>query len=231
MNDHPNRSSTPRRGKPPVKGLLGAVLVIGYWLLVPTLNARFGLELPELRDWNAGNAGQQADDAAADPELNESTASGKSTATDRSKPDLNSVADASSDDGAALKYGLLREVQPDRFLSPAGLMYGPGSQEGHRLQHLERHLQDAPTRAGPHGVFDGEFAEVLAIIDEGYQRAKAGKSGVTTEKQDQRTIYTINLGRRIGYVGGREGNRRDRPQARRLRIVLEGNRVITAFPL
>lgn len=197
-----------------MKGLLGAVLVIGYWLLVPTLNARFGLELPELRDWNAGNADQQADDA-----------------TDRSKPDSNSVADASSDEGAALKYGLLREVQPDRFLSPAGLMYGPGSQEGHRLRHLERHLQDAPTRAGPHGVFDGEFPEVLAIIDEGYQRAKAAKSGVTTEKQAQRTIHTINLGRRIGYVGGREGNRRDRPQARRLRIVLEGNRVITAFPL
>lgn len=219
-----------------MKGLLGAVLVIGYWLLVPTLNARFGLELPELRDWNAGNAGQQADDAAADPKLNKSTAPVKSTAPDksapdRSKPDSNAVADASSDVDDELKYGLLREVQPDRFLSPAGLMYGPGSQEGHRLRHLERHLQDAPTRAGPHGVFDDEFPEVLAIIDEGYQRAKTGKSGVTTEKQDQRTIYTINLGRRIGYVGGREGNRRDRPQARRLRIVLEGNRVITAFPL
>ena len=213
-----------------MKGLLGAVLVIGYWLLVPTLNARFGLELPELRDWNAGNAGQQAERAAADPKLNESTAE-NSTPADKAKPDARAEADAANDQGSALKYGLLREVQPDRFLSPAGLMYGPGSQEGHRLRHLERHLQDAPTRAGPHGVFDGEFAEVLAIIDEGYQRAKTGKSGITTEKQDQRTIYTINLGRRIGYVGGRDGNRRDRPQARRLRIVLEGNRVITAFPL
>jgi hypothetical protein len=130
-----------------------------------------------------------------------------------------------------LHYGLLTEISPDRYQSPAGLLYTPGSEEGHRLKHVQRHTEDMPQRPGSHGVFDGGMEGALKAIDTAYVMVKEKKSGVQKEENGSRTIYTINMGTRIGYVGGREGNRRKRPMARRLRLVVEGNRVITAFPL
>jgi len=127
-------------------------------------------------------------------------------------------------------YGILRPVGRDRYVSPAGLLYTPGSAEGHRLKHLQRHVSDAPDRPGPHGVFDGGMQGALRTIDQAYERAERAQG--TTKQEDQgRTIYTVDLGKRIGFVGGREGRRRRNPMARRVRLVLEGNRVITAYPL
>ena len=127
-------------------------------------------------------------------------------------------------------YGLLREVALDRYLSPAGLLYTRGSAEGHRLEHLRRHTKDDPGRPGKHGVFDGQMEGALKTVDQAYERAKTGQR--TTEKRDKaRTIYTVDMGKRVGYVGGREGNRKRKPMARRVRLVLEGTRVITAYPL
>jgi hypothetical protein len=37
--------------------------------------------------------------------------------------------------------------------------------------------------------------------------------------------------RRIGFVGGRVGAERRHPAARKVRLVLEGNKVITAYPM
>ncbi len=62
-------------------------------------------------------------------------------------------------DDSDLLYGLLKKIGRDRYLSPAGIEYGPGSEEGHRLKHIERHLTDQPSRAGPHGVFDGSMED------------------------------------------------------------------------
>jgi hypothetical protein len=70
----------------------------------------------------------------------------------------------------------------------------------------------------------------LQTIDLAYQRAKAGQR-TTTEVDGERTIHTVDLGKRIGYVGGSEGRRRRNPMARRVRLVLEGKYVVTAFPL
>tara|TARA_A100001391_G_scaffold116657_1_gene79018 strand:+ start:1155 stop:1379 length:225 start_codon:yes stop_codon:yes gene_type:complete len=70
----------------------------------------------------------------------------------------------------------------------------------------------------------------LKTIDQAYENAKIGKR-TTKHSDDGRTIYTVDIGHRIGYVGGREGNQRHKPMARRVQLVLEGNRVITAFPL
>lgn len=130
----------------------------------------------------------------------------------------------------SLKYGLLREIGPDRFISPAGLLYTPGSAEGHRLEHLRRHTVDMPGRPGKHGVFDGGMEAALATIDKAYENAKANRR--TSKETDQgRTIYRVDMGKRVGYVGGREGNSKRKPMARRVQLVLEGNRVITAYPL
>lgn len=133
-------------------------------------------------------------------------------------------------DDSDLLYGLLRETSPKRYLSPEGLQYTPGSAEGHRLEHLRRHTKDDPGRPGKHGVFDGEMEGALKTIDRAYQRAKTGQR--TTKKEDgNRTIYTVDMGGRVGFVGGRDGGRKRNPMARRVRIVLEGVRVITAYPL
>lgn len=132
-----------------------------------------------------------------------------------------------ADDG--LLYGLLREISPDRYLSPAGLQYTPGSAEGHRLEHLRRHTEDQPTRPGSHGVFDGGMEGALKTIDLAYEKAKKNTQ-TTTKNEGSRTVYTVTMGGRVGYVGGRSGNQRRKPMARRVVLVLDGNRVITAYP-
>lgn len=53
----------------------------------------------------------------------------------------------------------------------------------------------------------------------------------TTKVDHERTIYQVDMGGRVGFVGGREGERKGNPIARRVLLVLEGNRVITAYPL
>jgi hypothetical protein len=144
--------------------------------------------------------------------------------------DNQTAAASASSDERELRYGLLREVARDRYLSPAGLLYTPGSAEGHRLEHLRRHTEDDPTRPGKHGVFDGQMTGALATIDRAYQRAQTGQR-TTKQQDDRRTIYTVDMGGRVGFIGGREGNQRRKPMARRVRLVLEGNRFITAYPL
>ncbi|MCA9140596.1 MAG: hypothetical protein KDB00_27680 [Planctomycetales bacterium] len=165
-----------------------------------------------------------------------------SAETDRTKPDSSpsgslahnkspsAAGQQNTSDGEGLLYGLLRETRTDRYISPQGIQYLPGSAEGHRLEHLRRHTEDQPSRPGKHGVFDGGMEGALATIDDAYQRAK--KNQRTTKEVDQdRTIYTVDLGRRVGYVGGRDGNRLRKPMARRVKMVLEGTQFITAYPL
>lgn len=238
-----------RRRFPPVKGLLGAVLIIAYWLLAPVINQQLGTSLPELGNSEVRKRATQVSDqndptagVATSPSRQANAPSDSSpagtakSATTPARTSGDSANDAkdrakNNDRSSQLRYGILREVQPDRFLSPAGLMYGPGSQEGHRLKHLERHTRDAPSRPGKHGVFEGDMPVVLQLIDEAYAMARVGDPNVSKDEQGDRAVYTIDMERTIGFVGGREGNARGKPPAEQLRLVLEGNQVITAFPL
>jgi len=128
------------------------------------------------------------------------------------------------------ELGKLREIRNNVFESTAGLRYVPGSADDHRLRHVMQHAKDDLTKP-IHGVFDGDDDEILAVIDEAYQKAKNGGSEVRSEKQNDRRVYTVNLGRKIGYLGGSEGERKGNPACRYLRIVLEGeNIVISAYP-
>lgn len=133
-------------------------------------------------------------------------------------------------DAPELLHGLLKDLGNERYISPQGLLFTRGSAEGHRLAHLERHTVDDPSRPGKHGVFDGGMPGALKTIDRAYERAKKGQR-TTKEMDEGRTIYTVDMGSRVGYVGGRDGNRLKKPMARRVRLVVDQNRVITAFPL
>lgn len=130
----------------------------------------------------------------------------------------------------SLRYGVLRETATDDFLSPGGLRYTRGSAEGHRLKHIERHLTDDPGRPGKHGVFDGDMGQVIRWIDEAYDLAKRGAKGTSKQEEDGRMVYEASFAKPIGFIGGRDGRRDQNPDARRLRLVVEGNKVITAFP-
>ncbi len=126
--------------------------------------------------------------------------------------------------------GKLREIRNNVFESTAGLRYVPGSADSHRLRHVMQHAKDDPSKA-VHGVFDGDRDKILATIDEAYLKALKGGRDVRSEEQNDRLVYTVNLGRKIGYVGGSEGKRQRNPECRYLRIVLEdGNVVISAYP-
>ena len=151
------------------------------------------------------------------PSRNTSKSSAKSTAskTTPGKPPLGKLTDKG------------RRV----YESTAGLLYTPGSAEGHRIDHLMRHAKDQPDRRGSHGVFDGGREAVFAVLDEAYMKIRSGGRGVRKSKQDNRMVYTVDLRRRIGYIGGQSGKRRNNPPVNHVRIVLEGKRVITAYPL
>lgn len=131
------------------------------------------------------------------------------------------------------ELGQLRDLGGKVWQSVAGLKYGPGSQEKHRLLHIMRHAEDQPNRPGKHGVFagNGERKKVLALIDEAYLQALKGGRNVQKKQEGNRVVYTVNLGRRVGFVGGQVGNKQGKPAAYKIRLVLEGTNVITAFPL
>jgi hypothetical protein len=137
-----------------------------------------------------------------------------------------------ADRSHAPEYGRLKEIRTNVFQSSAGLIYRSGSEDGHRLKHVMQHAKDDPQKK-IHGVFDGDGDRniILAVIDEAWVKAKKGGNDVRSNRQNDRQVYTVNLRRRIGYVGGEEGERKDHPECRYLRIVLENdNEVISAFP-
>jgi len=182
------------------------VLVVGYIALRPVIEKRFGIQLPSITGEAEGPAERQAD---------------------RENPRGN-VDDKSPSQAAT---GSLRDVGGGFKESPAGLRYGPGSSEGHRWKHVLRHTSDQPNRPGPHGVFDDQDEQLVALIDEAYELAQQGGRRVRTKRDRQRTIHTVDMQRRIGFVGGQVGGRQSHPPAHGLKLILEGSNVISAYPV
>lgn len=175
---------------------------------------------PNKKTSNDESTSKSAASKSADKSTNKS-GSGNSSSSKTDK------AEASDDD---LLYGLLKLTGRDEYVSPAGLRYTRGSEEGHRLKHLERHLEDQPDRPGKHGVFDGDMPQVLRWLDEAYTRGKSGAKGTSKHEEDGRLVYEVSFGKPIGFIGGRDGARQKNPDAKRLRMVVDGDRLITAFP-
>jgi hypothetical protein len=215
--------------------LLVVACLVGYVAARPYLEQRFGITLPSIT--SSDDAAPEAEPAStpAHDDAGEATIRVRkdrdqtgSQADRAEKSEDSARSEDGSDDARAL--GELVETSPGRFESMAGLLYTRGSREGHRIKHVMRHAEDQSGRP-VHGVFDGGPDAVLAVIDEAFLKAEEGGRGVSRETQDENVVYTVDLGRRIGYVGGQSGKRRGRPKATKVRLVLDGNRVITAYPL
>ncbi len=136
----------------------------------------------------------------------------------------------SDEDDSDPLYGFLIEVGRGRYESPAGLVYGPGSEEGHRLKHIAKHLEDQPNRPGSHGVFRGDMKAFLIAIDDTYTRAKNEAKGTTKKDDDGSVVYEVTFEKTIGFIGGEAGEKKKNPAAKKMRLVVRGSNVITAFP-
>jgi hypothetical protein len=197
------------------------VLVVAYVPLRPSVERWLGVDLPSLV--SRSSTPDSAPTATAD-----SPPKGSEIGPSATGPEHRLVvvtAPSSSED-----WGGLEDIGGGVKQSPAGLQYAPEGAEGHRLEHVLRHGQDQPQRSGRHGVFDGTRDEVLATIDEAYKIAKSGSSRCQSRREGKRTVHEVDMQQRIGYVGGQTGKRLGHPAATHIRLVLEDNRVITAYP-
>jgi len=205
-------------GKIKLRWILGLVVfVVGYFLLQPVLERSLGIDLPGVGDLTAPTQ-------TASPQTTGTQTTGTQPPSSPSRPSVNSPT-------AGDLQKILRSNSRAVYQSPAGLRYTRGSQQGHRLKHLMAHTRDQPDRPGQHGVFDSaDPAEVVALVDEAYLQAQTGRD-TRTQREEERIVYDVNLRRRIGYIGGTSGNRKNHPAAKHLRLVVEGDRLITAFPV
>ncbi len=125
----------------------------------------------------------------------------------------------------------LEKIGKDSWLSPAGLRYRGRDPNGlTHVEHIERHTHDIPARDGPHGVFDGGSAVAFAVIDEAWKLAQ--QRHLRADREGDRSSYTVDMHRRIGYLGGRTGAAKRHPPLKRVFIVFTSGThdIITAFP-
>jgi hypothetical protein len=238
----------------PAKWLVGMlVALVLYFFLQPKLNAWFGWNLPSIAAM-AGNetpakpasskpasskpaSSKPASPKAAQPELASTksaqpkSAQPKTASPKPSAEPTKSPVTAKTQQQDDSKYRILKPLGRDRYESPAGLIYAPGSEEGHRLSHIARHLEDQPDRPGSHGVFDGDMAAFLVAIDDAYKRARGHAKGTKSRLEDGMTVYEAPFDQTIGYLGGTEGARKKNPKLKKLRLVLRDRNLITAFPI
>jgi hypothetical protein len=209
------------------------VLVVAYHFGRPTLEKVTGLSLPALDGGQSQVAPEDNPTGTSAPnsrQVETGTRFDTSKSTEpqndgrRGDPEL-----ASSDDEFPLK-----KIGRNKLQTPAGLVYGMGARGEHRIDHVMLHTEDEPGK-NVHGVFDSKDKfEVLQMIDDAYERIKKKSRGVKSTKsgdRGDRMEYVVEMDRKTGYEGGKSGKRKNYPDLRKLKIVLQsGNEVITAFP-
>lgn len=183
---------------------------------------------------NASSAAEsQTPPKQSSPKKTQSTSKSSSTKTNsnapRGPPKSSGSTSGNLKTKSEPKLGQLTKLPSGDFKSTAGLIYGRGSRDGTRLKHVMKHAKDDLSKP-VHGVFDGTQEEILALIDQAYTLAKKNSKNVTSSTQRDRTVYTIYFSKRIGYVGGQKGKRNKNPMCKELSLVLEKDRVITAYP-
>lgn len=203
------------------------------WIQIPAFLAIVTLIwlMPKIEEWIDAND-PPTELAVTDDSANDVARSSARSETPSVDPEDSTSPPKTGIQANSTELGRLKETGNNVFQSSGGLVYRSGSEDGHRLKHVMQHAKDNPQKK-IHGVFDGDGDRhvVLAIIDEAWLKAKKGGSDVRSERQNDRQVYTINLRRRIGQVGGEEGERKGNPECSYVRLVLENdNEVISAYP-
>ncbi|MFF4603734.1 putative T7SS-secreted protein [Streptomyces sp. NPDC001339] len=111
----------------------------------------------------------------------------------------------------------LHDLGDGWYRSREGLDYGPGSAEGHRINHVMQHAHENPAKPR-HGVFDTGRRGILETVDNAWARRDLA---VSVNHQGARSTYIIPMERQVGF----------NPGENYVSITVEhGNEVITAFP-
>ena len=200
------------------------LLVAGYTYGRPTLEKWTGMDLPsltgdEIQDANTNKNG----DASSPSDLDRL----RGVPADSPKAADFGSARISTPNAAKFK---LTEIGKNKFESPAGLVYTMGPRGEHRIDHVLRHGQDMPDRP-VHSVFSGDRDTILSVIDEGFRLVESQPQRVKSNREDNRTEYTIDMRKQIGFEGGRKGKRQGFPALKRLKLVLQNQtNVVTAYP-
>ena len=208
-----------------IAGIAIVLLIVGYKYSRPQLERWFQRDLPSLTSEDDRQNGSNAPSTTAngdadlryDAKLPESSSSGQARSSSN-----NSSGKNQSDD-------FLREVGKNRFESPAGLLYTMGPRREHRIDHVLRHGRDMPQRP-VHSVFEGSRNDILAVIDEAYSLVESNSSRVRSSNSRGNDEYTVQMQRKVGYEGGQKGKRKGYPALKNIKLILDGNRVITAYP-
>lgn len=228
-------------------GLVLLALVVGYHFGRPTLEQWTGWQLPNiLQDTPLATESPSVDTVNAATNDSSSPASRQSSARDdrsdaavanRSDAAVaspasrqNPVGDSQADDSNEFPW---KKLGRNDLQSPAGLIYAMGPRGEHRLEHVMLHRQDNPQRP-VHGVFRGTETEVLELIDDAFRMIQRNDRRVRSNASDEspdRTEHVVEMGRPIGFKGGRNGAAEGNPPLRRLKLIIQDdNRVITVFP-
>jgi len=212
--------------------VVGLLLVAGYIYGRPTFEKWLGIELPAIVEQDA--AGKK-DDSGKNPERQtaKSTSpdsSSKNGSKTKSSSGVNDSGKRQTQKSTATDNGGFKRTSlgNGRFETPNGLRFNQN-----RLEHVMLHAKDSlgkPT----HGVFDAKSEDdVLELIDAAYAKAKdtPNSRDVRSKKEDRRMVYTIDMKRKVGFTGGRNASNRGKKPCNHIRIVVENQNVITAFPL
>jgi hypothetical protein len=156
-----------------------------------------------------------------------SNTQGSSKETNRASKTSSDRASSNADSNKTESF--LQPAGGRNLKSPAGLIYGIGPDGEHRLDHVMRHAQDDLDRPS-HGVFDGDQQTILQAIDDAYELVKSKSKFVKTDSSQGNTTHTVALGRRIGFEGGQKGQRSSNKPLKSIRLILDRERVITAYP-
>lgn len=122
----------------------------------------------------------------------------------------------------------LTDLGNGTFRSKRGLFYGadPNPAFASRVDHVLAHGVDNVSRP-VHGVFTGR---ALDLTDEAWGLAQTG--GAFTVQQGQRTLYFVDMGRPVGYVGGQAGAATGNPTVNYVQLVMQnGDELVTSFPV
>ena len=81
-----------------------------------------------------------------------------------------------------------------------------------------------------HGVFDAKGDDVFRLVDEAYKLVKSKSKQVKSENSKGKMAHVIDMKRRIGFKGGQAGKRSNNKPLYKVKLILAGENIVTAYP-